>query len=92
MYTCQKRQGWWSVTQITKKARKPKTFVPTGGERGEWLGDVIYLREYAGVNKRRTAIFTIMEVNSRYVYARALTKATSAKTAQAMGLRVSWEG
>jgi hypothetical protein len=73
-----------AATQITKKARKPKTFVPTGGERGEWLGDVIYLREYRGVNKQRTAIFTIMEVNSRYVYARALTKATSAKTAEAM--------
>jgi hypothetical protein len=75
-----------AASQITKRAVKPpdSAYVPTGGKRGEWLGDVIYLQDYKGVNKHRTAIFTLMEVNSRYVYARALTKATSAKTAEAM--------
>ena len=75
-----------AASQITKRAAKPRAsaYVPTGGRRGEWLGDVIYLREYKGVNKKRTCIFTLMGVNSRYVYARALTKATAAKTAEAM--------
>ena len=75
-----------AASQITKRAVKPpdSAYVPTGGKRGEWLGDVIYLQDYKGVNKQRTAIFTLLEVNSRYVYARALTKATSAKTAEAM--------
>ena len=75
-----------AASQITRRAVKPPSsaYVPTGGPRGEWLGDVIYLTAYAGVNKKRTAIFTLLEVNSRYVYARALTKATAAKTAEAM--------
>jgi hypothetical protein len=75
-----------TASQITREARKPpdSAYVPTGGKRGLWLGDVIYLREYAGVNKKRSAIFTLMEVNSRHVYARALTKATAAKAAEAM--------
>ena len=61
-----------AASQITKRAVKPpdSAYVPTGGPRGEWLGDTIYLTSYVGVNKQRTAIFTIMEVNSRYVYAR----------------------
>ena len=75
-----------AASQITKRAVKPpdSAYVPTGGRRGEWLGDTIYLTAYAGVNKKRTAIFTLLEVNSRYVYARALTKATAAKVAEAM--------
>jgi len=75
-----------AASQIMKRATKPpdSAYVPTGGPRGEWLGDTIYLTAYAGVNKKRTAIFTIMEVNSRYVYARALVRATAAKVAEAM--------
>jgi hypothetical protein len=75
-----------SAAQITKRAHKPpdEDYAPTGGPRGEYLADVIYLREYAGVNKKRECILTLMGVNSRYVYARALTKATSAKTAEAL--------
>jgi Fe2+ transport system protein FeoA len=75
-----------AASQITKRATKPpeSAFVPTGGPRGEWLGDTIYLASYAGVNKKSTAIFTIMEVNSRYVYARALVRATADKVAEAM--------
>ena len=72
--------------QISKRAHKPsdEDFAPTGGPRGEYLADVIYLREYAGVNKTYKCILTLLGVNSRYVYARALTKATSAKTAEAL--------
>lgn len=75
-----------AASQITKRAVKPpdSAYVPTGGPRGEWLGDTIYLASYAGVNKKRAAIFTLMEVNSRYVYARALVRATAAKVAEAM--------
>ena len=75
-----------SAAQITKRAHRPPedAYAPTGGPRGEYLADVIYLREYAGVNKKRECILTLMGVNSRYVYARALTKATAAKTAEAL--------
>ena len=75
-----------AAPQIMKRATKPPdtAFAPTGDERGVYLADVIYLREYAGVNKKRTCIFTLMGVNSRYVYAEGLTAATAAKTAEAM--------
>ena len=61
--------------QVRKRAARLRnaTYTPTGDERGVYLGDTIYLNDYAGVNKGRSAIFTLMEVNSRYVYARALT-------------------
>ena len=51
-------------------------YAPTGGEHGEWLGDVVYVGNTQGSTAHR--IFTVMGVNSRYVYARALTKATAA--------------
>jgi hypothetical protein len=72
--------------QVRKRAARLRnaTYTPTGDERGVWLGDTIYLKDYAGVNKGRSAIFTLMEVNSRYVYARALTAPTSAQTAAAL--------
>jgi len=75
-----------AASQITKEAHKPpdENYAPTGGPRGEYLADVIYLREYAGVNKKRTCILTLLGVNSRYVYARALTAADSKKTAEAL--------
>ena len=75
-----------AASQITKRAKKPpeRDFAPTGGPRGEYLADVIYLREYRGVNKKRECILTLLGANSRYVYARALTKATAAKTAEAL--------
>ena len=42
-----------AAAQITRRATRPPddAFAPTGGPRGEYLADVIYLREYAGVNK-----------------------------------------
>ena len=75
-----------AASQITKEAHKPpdENYAPTGGPRGEYLADVIYLREYAGVNKKRTCILTLLGVNSRFVYARALTAADSKKTAEAL--------
>ena len=73
-----------SGAQIRKGHRIDKSsFVPTGGVRGTYLADVMYLRDYAGFNKKRTCILTIMEVNSRYVYARDLISATSAHVASA---------
>ena len=44
----------------------------------------ISLNDYAEVNKLCTAIFTAMEVNSCYCYARSLTAPTSAQTAAAL--------
>jgi hypothetical protein len=73
-------------SQITKRAHKPPedSYAPTGGPRGEYLADVIYLREYRGVNKSQECILTLLGANSRYVYARPLTRATAAKTAEAL--------
>jgi hypothetical protein len=75
-----------AASQITKEAHKPpdENYAPTGGPRGEYLADVIYLKKYAGVNKKRTCILTLLGVNSRFVYARALTAADSKKTAEAL--------
>ena len=72
--------------QVRKRNARLKnaTYTPTGSERGMWIGDTIYLNDYAGVNKGRSAIFTILETNSRYVYARALTAPISAQTAAAL--------
>ena len=58
--------------------------------RADWWGSrrvagrCYLLREFAGVNTVRECILTLLGVNSRYVYAGALTKATSAKTAEAL--------
>ena len=75
-----------AASQITKEAHKPpdENYAPTGGPRGEYLADVIYLKKYAGVTKKRTCIRTLLGVNSRYVYARGLTAADSKKTAEAL--------
>lgn len=71
-------------SQIRKQHRADKSsYVPTGGIRGLYLADVMYLRDYAGFNKKRTCILTLMEVNSRYVYARSMISATSENTAAA---------
>ena len=74
------------AVQVTKQYTKPppSAYAPTGAERGEYEGDVIFLKDYKGLNSGRTAIFTILETNSRYVYARALTKATALKLKEAM--------
>ena len=75
-----------AAAQITRRATRPpdEAYAPTGGPRGEYLADVIYLKDYAGVNNQRTCILTLMGVNSRYVYAEALTAATAPKTAEAL--------
>ena len=47
-------------------------YVPTFGPTGRYLCDTIYLRDYAGVNQKRGAIFTLLAINSRYSYSRPL--------------------
>ncbi len=76
-----------AAAQITRRATRPpdEAYAPTGGPRGEYLADVIYLRDYAGVNSQRTCMLTLLGANSRFVYAEALTAATAPKTAEAMG-------
>ena len=72
--------------QVRKRVSKPSiaAFSPTGDVYGTYAADVIFLADYAGVNAGRTCILTLQQVNTRYVYARSLTKATSAKTAEAL--------
>ena len=67
--------------RIDVKPAKP-AYVPTGWEHGEWLGDVVYVGNTQGSTAHR--IFAVMGVDSRYVYARALTEATAARVAEAM--------
>jgi hypothetical protein len=76
-----------AAQQVTRRSVKPRDelFAPTGGPYGQWLGDVIFLSDFSGVNDKRGAIFTLLEVNSRYVYSRALIRTTAAKVAVAMG-------
>ena len=54
-------------------------FAPSGDVYGTWLGDTIYLRDLAGVNSHRGAIFTIIEINSRYAYCRAIVMKADAR-------------
>ena len=47
--------------QVRQRAARLRnaTYTPTGDERGVWLGDTIYLNDYADVNTGRSAIFTL---------------------------------
>ena len=62
------------AAQISRRVKPPsrKNFAPTGAAHGVWLIDTMYLREYAGVNSKRGAIFTAVNPNTRYAYARGL--------------------
>ena len=83
-----------AASQVSQVPKKPSddAYAPTGGHEGEYLADVIYLRDYAGANKHHGAILTLLGVNSRYAYARGLVMdasdnnrgVSSAKTAEAM--------
>ncbi len=76
-----------AASQVSRRAIKPSesSYAPTGGAYGDYLGDVIFLSDYAGVNAKRASILTIMGANNRYAYARAMTAPlTSAKTAAAL--------
>ena len=70
-----------AASQISQVPKKPPevAYAPTGGHEGEYLADVIYLRDYSGVNKHRGAILTLLGVNSRYAYARGLVMDASDK-------------
>ena len=69
-------------SQVRRRVHKPATFSPSGDLPGTYAADVIFLADYAGVNAGRTCNLTLQQVNTRYVYARSLTKPTSAKTAR----------
>ena len=66
------------ISQVPRKLAEA-SYAPTGGHEGEYLADVIYLRDYSGVNKHRGAILTLLGVNSRYAYARGLVMDASDK-------------
>ena len=78
------------AAQISRRVKPPnrKNFAPTGAAHGVWLIDTMYLREYAGVNSKRGAIFTAVNPNTRYAYARGLVTdnggVSAKKTAAAM--------
>ena len=66
------------AAKISRRVKPPsrKNFAPTGAV---WLIDTMYLREYAGVNSKRGAIFTAVNPNTRYAYARGLVTDNWAK-------------
>jgi hypothetical protein len=78
-----KNQG---VAQLRQRAVKPSadSYAPTGDLYGTYLGDVVYLKDYSGVNDKRSCLLVLMEANSRYAYVRAMTNATAKSTAAAM--------
>jgi hypothetical protein len=51
---------------------------------GTWAADLMFMSDYKGVNSSRSCILTLLELTSRYAYARALTAPTSAKAAVAL--------
>jgi hypothetical protein len=74
-----------AAVQVTKKAPTTSIMhVPTTGVKGSYACDVMYLKDYAGVNQKRMAIFVVAHVNTRMLYCRALTMVNSKKTAEAM--------
>jgi hypothetical protein len=75
-----------ATAQAQKAWRRPpaSAYSTTGGPTGEYQADTIFLAEYASVNGGRTAILTLIEATTRYVYARALTSATAKSAASAL--------
>ena len=73
-------------SQVAKQWRKPSAdnYAPTGAPAGHWQADVIYLKDYKGVNTRRMAILTVLNTTTRFVHARPLLDATAARVAEAM--------
>jgi len=59
---------------MTKRAVKPKEYAPTGGPPGTHQADLIFFEELSRVNRGYKSILTVINVNSRYVYAEALKK------------------
>jgi hypothetical protein len=75
-----------ATAQAQKAWRRPpaSAYSTTGGPSGEYQADTIFLAEFASVNGGRTAILTLIEATTRYVYARALTSATAKSAASAL--------
>ena len=73
-------------SQVAKQWRKPSAdnYAPTGAPAGHWQADVIYLKDYKGVNTRRMAILTVLNTTTRFVHARPLLDATAERVAEAM--------
>ena len=76
-----------AAVQVTKKPLPASQIhhVPTAGVSGTYLCDVMYLKDYTGKNQKRSSIFLVVHVNTRFTYARALTSPVdSAKAATAL--------
>ena len=76
-----------AAVQVTQKALPSSQihYVPTSGPSGMYLCDVFYLKDYLGKNQKRSSVFTVMNINTRYAYSRALTSpVTSKKAADAL--------
>jgi hypothetical protein len=74
------------TAQAQKAWRRPpaSAYSSTGGPSGEYQADTIFLAEFASVNGGHTAILTLIEATTRYVYTRALTSATVKSAATAL--------
>ena len=76
-----------AAVQVTQKALPSSQihYIPTAGPSGMYLCDVFYLKDYLGKNQKRSSVFTVMNINTRYAYSRALTSpVTSKKAADAL--------
>ena len=72
--------------QLRQRAVRPppEAYAPSGAVFGTWAADIVYLRDYAGVNDKRAYLLILIELNSRYAYVRAMTNAKAASAAAAM--------
>ena len=54
-----------SSAQQRKRAYKPTaaSFAPIGDQYATWAADVMFMTDYAGVNKKRTCILTLADLS-----------------------------
>jgi transposase InsO family protein len=75
------------AAQTTSRWQRPAVgpaYAPTGAPAANWQADVIWFDLYAGANRKRRAILTVLNTTTRYAVARALLHAKAADTAAAM--------
>jgi hypothetical protein len=71
-----------AASQVMAQPIKPnkKLYVPTAGASGLYLADTVFFKDYASQNKQRGAILTIIGINTRYSYSRAIITNPNAKS------------
>lgn len=77
------QQSAQTVAQFTKPSNGPD-YAPTGAPAANWQADVIWFDLYAGANRKRRAILTVLNTTTRYAIARPLLHAKAVDAAAAM--------